>query len=112
MIVGGGHAMLVEIHTTVGSAGEAERLATLAVGQRLAACVHLSPVRSVYRWGGQVQRDDEVALVFKTTEAAAPMLRTLILAEHGYELPALYTLRVDEPSPAYRDWVVDGTRPD
>lgn len=98
--------MLLEIHTTVGNAADAERLADAAVGQRLAACVHCSPVRSVYRWAGQVQHDDEVALVFKTTEAAAPRLRALILASHPYELPALSAVRVEASSPAYEDWVV------
>ena len=101
--------MLLEIHTTVGRAADAERLAQAAVEQRLAACVHLAPVRSVYRWAGQVQHDEEVALVFKTSDAAAPALRAFILAEHPYELPVLTTVRVEEASPAYRDWVVAST---
>jgi len=101
---------LLEIHTTVGSAEDAERLANAAVEQSLAACVHLTPMRSIYRWQGRLQRDSEVALVFKTTQAAAPLLRALILAQHPYELPALYSLEVVDASPAYGHWLVQGTR--
>ena len=101
---------LLEIHTTVGKAEDARRLAEAAVAQRLAACVHMAPVASVYRWQGRVQHDDEVALVFKTTEAAAPQLRALLLAAHPYELPALYTLAVAEASAAYGEWIVQSTR--
>ncbi|GMV45483.1 MAG: divalent cation tolerance protein [Pseudomonadota bacterium] len=101
---------LLEIHTTVGSADDARRLADAAVAQRLAACVHLRPLASVYRWAGAVQHDEEFELVFKTTEAAAPPLRALLLAQHPYALPALYTLEVVEASAPYHDWVVESTQ--
>lgn len=101
---------LLEIHTTVGKAEDARRLADAAVAQQLAACVHTMPIASVYRWQGRVQHDDEIALVFKTTEAAAPQLRALLLAAHPYDLPALYTLEVAEASAAYGEWIVQSTR--
>ena len=103
------------VDPAVGEARQADAPAELleagfAVAQRLAACVHMAPVASVYRWQGRVQHDDEVALVFKTTEAAAPQLRALLLAAHPYELPALYTLAVAEASAAYGEWIVQSTR--
>ena len=100
---------LVAVYTTVGNADDARRLATAAVERRLAACVHIDAIASVYRWRGAVQHDTEQRLVFKTTEAAAPALRALILEMHPYELPALYSLEVAETSPAYHDWVVAET---
>lgn len=102
---------LVEVHTTVGNAEDGERLAAAAVEQHLAACVHLTPLRSVYLWQGRVQHDAEVALAFKTSAASAPRLRAFILSQHPYELPALYTLEVAEASAPYRDWIVAGTQP-
>lgn len=98
---------LVEVHTTVGSADDVRRLADAAIEQGLAACVHAWPIASTYRWQGQLQHDEELRVAFKTTEAAAPALRALILERHPYELPALFTLAVTEASPAYRDWVLE-----
>jgi periplasmic divalent cation tolerance protein len=101
---------LLEVHTTVGNAEDARRLATEAVERGLAACVQSWPIRSVYRWQGAVQHDDELRLMFKTTEAAAPALRAFILERHPYELPALYTLEVEEANDAYRAWVLASVR--
>ena len=100
---------LLLLSTTVGREEDARRIASAAVERRLAACVHIDAVQSVYRWQGAVQHDTEQRLTFKTTEAAAAALQALILELHPYELPALYTLPVVEASDAYRDWVVQET---
>jgi periplasmic divalent cation tolerance protein len=97
---------LVALCTTVGNVDDARRLATAAVKRRLAACVHIDAIESVYRWQGAVQHDGEQRLMFKTSEAAAPALRQLILEMHPYELPALYALELTEPSDEYAAWVV------
>lgn len=97
---------LLVLVTTVGREEDAERIAAAAVERRLAACVHIDTIRSLYRWQGEVQRDTEHRLMFKTTDAAAPALQALILEMHPYELPALYSLPVVEATDAYRHWVV------
>lgn len=95
--------------TTVGDAADARRIATAAVERRLAACVHIDAIESVYRWQGDLQQGTEQRLMFKTTESAEPALRALILEMHPYDLPALYTLEVVGASPAYADWVAGQT---
>ena len=45
----------------------AERIAEILIGQQLAACVNiLAPCRSVYRWKGAVQHDEEHPVLIKT----------------------------------------------
>jgi periplasmic divalent cation tolerance protein len=101
--------LLQAVCTTVGQADDAHRMATAAVERGLAACVHIDAVQSVYRWQGAVQHDTEQRLMFKTTAAAAPALRALILEMHPYDLPALYALEVTDASPAYAEWVSQQT---
>lgn len=96
---------LVLVCTTVAEPDDARRLARAAVERGLAACVHVDAIESVYRWKGKVELGAEQRLMFKTTAAAAPALRALILELHPYELPALYTIDVPEASPAYAAWV-------
>jgi periplasmic divalent cation tolerance protein len=103
---------LLALCTTVGRPEDAQRIATAAVERRLAACVHIDAIESVYRWGGVVQHDTEQRLMLKTTEVAAPALRALILEMHPYELPALYALELADTSAAYRDWVMSEVQAD
>jgi periplasmic divalent cation tolerance protein len=102
---------LLAVCTTVGQPEDARRIATAAIERALAACVHIDAIESVYRWQGALQHESEQRLMSKTTEAAAPALRALILEMHPYELPAPYTLEVSEASPACAEWVAQQTMP-
>lgn len=95
--------------TTVGSADDARRLADGAVERRLAACVQIETIESVYRWQGAVQREPEWRLLFKTTAAAEPALRAFLLEQHPYELPALYAMDLAAPTEAFAAWVEAST---
>lgn len=96
---------LVALVTTVGSADDARRLADAAIAQRLAACVQVEAIESVYRWQDAVQHDAEWRLWFKTTAAALPALRAWLRSAHPYQLPASFVLGLSDPSPDFADWV-------
>jgi len=89
----------------------AERLAASLVEQRVAACVNiLAPCRSVYRWQGSVQHDEEHPLLIKTTRAAYPALEAAIRALHPYTLPEIVAVPVELGLAEYLDWVDAETR--
>ena len=95
----------VLLQTTVGSEADAGRLAEHAVAQRLAACVHIEPIASVYRWQGQIQRDAEWRLGFKTTTERLPLLVQALRAIHPYDLPSFYTLSAQPATLEWGQWV-------
>jgi periplasmic divalent cation tolerance protein len=89
----------------------AERLADLLVAQRLAACVNiLAPCRSVYRWKGAVQRDEEHPMLIKTTAERYPELEKALRAGHPYELPEIVAVPIERGLPAYLEWVAGETK--
>ncbi len=97
-------AMLVL--TTCGSAEEAENLAVQLVNAREAACVNrISNVTSTYRWQGDVQNDEEILLLIKTTEDRLADVESTVRELSSYELPELIAVRVDTGSPSYLDWL-------
>ncbi len=91
---------------TAPDAEVASGLARALVDERLAACANLVPtVRSIYRWEGALQEDDEVLLVIKTTAAKTPALSERVKALHPYDLPEVLALPAAGGSEAYLDWV-------
>ena len=103
------HSLLVL--TNLPDRAAAERLAALLIEQRLAACVNiLAPCRSVYRWKGAVQRDEEHPMLIKTTAGRYAALEKVLRAGHPYELPEIIAVPIERGLPAYLDWVAAETR--
>jgi len=100
------------VFTNLPERAAAERLADALVAKRLAACINiLAPCRSVYRWQGAVQHEEEHPVLIKTTRAAYAELEAEIRAHHPYELPEIVAVPIERGLPAYLDWVAAETAP-
>ena len=89
----------------------AERLADAVIAKNLAACVNiLAPCRSVYRWKGAVQRDEEHPMLIKTTQERYAALEQALREGHPYELPEIIAVPIERGLPAYLDWVAAETK--
>lgn len=96
--------------TNLPDRASAERLAQMLVERRLAACVNiLAPCRSVYRWNGEVQNDEEYPVMIKTTPARYAALEHAVRGAHPYELPEIVAVPIGPGLPAYLDWVAEET---
>jgi len=97
--------------TNLPDRASAEKLATLLIEQRLAACVNvLAPCDSVYRWRGEIRHDEEHPLLIKTAQDRYAELEAAIRANHPYELPEIIAVPVVRGLPAYLSWVLSETR--
>lgn len=84
----------------------AERIGSEAVERRLAACANIVPgMRSIYRWKGELQRDEETVLVLKTTADRSQELTDLVASLHPYEVPAVSVLPVVAGHGPFLEWV-------
>ena len=99
--------------TNVPERAVAEKLADMLLERKLAACVNiLAPCRSVYRWKGSVQHDEEHPMLIKTTAERYADLEAAIRANHPYELPEIVAVPVERGLPAYLQWVeAETTKP-
>ena len=99
------------VFTNLPERAAAERLAEALVEKKLAACVNiLAPCRSVYRWKGALQRDEEHPMLIKTTRECYPALERELRAGHPYELPEIIAVAIEGGLPAYLEWVAAETK--
>ena len=86
---------LVILYTTWPDAETAEAFGRRAVEERLAACANvLAPMRSIYRWEGDIHVETETPMLLKTTNAVVDSLGELILKYHPYETPCILPLPI------------------
>ncbi len=93
---------------TCASQEEADRLADLLVGKRLAACVTVIPgVQSVYRWKGAIERSREFLLIIKTSQRCFEQMTAELVQAHSYDVPEVIALPVVAGSAAYLEWMAE-----
>ena len=95
---------LALVLTTEGDTERASQLAETLIDRRIAACVTMQEIRSLYRWEGEVVEDAEVQLVIKTDVAAVSSVRATIDELHSYDLPEIVVLDASA-SAEYSRWV-------
>lgn len=81
----------------------AATIAETLVDERLAACVNSFPCRSVYRWEGGIETDEEVVLLAKTTAERYEDLAARVVSLHPYEVPCVERFE-DDPIETFAGW--------
>ena len=104
-------AGFVEVSCAAGSRENADAMARALVEQRLAACVHVTPTESHYRWQGELHHEPEFVLQARTTTKRLPAVEQLIRRMHSYELPGIAVTPIIAGSAAYLAWIADSVSP-
>lgn len=91
--------------TTVPTKVIADKLASSAVGSKLASCVQIEgPLTSHYIWEGEKSKTDEYRLVFKVLPEQLQGLETWIHARHPYQVPEWIVIQSTHVSEKYLSW--------
>lgn len=103
-------AAMVLALTTEADAERAESLARHLLESRLAACVALTPITSVYRWRGSLERASEVQLLIKTRADRLEELERTVHRLHSYDTPEWvhWPVRAGE---GYGGWLQESCSP-
>jgi periplasmic divalent cation tolerance protein len=94
---------------TTASETEAEYLAIALLNERLAACVSIYPIRSIYRWQGQIENESEWQLAIKSDLKQFEQLSAKIQELHTYAVPEIIALPIVAGSQTYLDWLASHT---
>ena len=98
------------IMVTAWSEEQAATIGRALVGERLAACVNIvGPIRSIFRWQGEVQNDREHLMLIKTRASLVSKIERRVRELHSYEVPEVIALLISGGSKPYLDWLLDST---
>ncbi|HUO99499.1 MAG TPA: divalent-cation tolerance protein CutA [Rhizomicrobium sp.] len=94
----------VFVYSTFPNAESARKAAQLLVAARLAACVNIYPIESVYEWQGKLEDGPEAAVFIKTRRALAEQVIAAARAVHPYSVPCFLTLPIEAGNDDYLSW--------
>ncbi len=98
------------ILVTCSNESDARQLASDLVKSKMAACVQIHPVTSIYTWEDQVHTDPEFRLMIKTKSSIYSAVEAFILEHHDYEVPQIVQVPIEAGLTAYLSWIDDNTK--
>lgn len=85
------------------------KVANQLVKNKLAACVNISKISSIYTWKGKVENISEYLAFFKTTQKNKKKLKEQIKSTHPYDVPEIAEINVKSINKSYLKWMIDST---
>ncbi|MCK9876089.1 divalent-cation tolerance protein CutA [Frankia sp. AgPm24] len=102
----------LQVVVSIDSLDGAERIGRALVEARLVACFQvLGPMRSIYRWKGEIEQADEWLCLAKTTTARFDEMRERLVVLHPYDNPEIIATPIVAGHGDYLDWISEQTRP-
>ena len=96
--------------STVADKESAKKIAKLLIESRLAACVKMLPIESVYTWQDKFCEEAETMLLIKSRTALFNEIKAAIKENHPYEVPEIIQISITAGLPEYLKWIDDNTR--
>jgi periplasmic divalent cation tolerance protein len=84
---------------------EAEAIAIQLLQEKLAACISLTPIYSLYTWQNQIENSQEWQLMIKTDLQYFAQLENRIKELHSYKIPEIIALPIIKGSQPYLQWI-------
>lgn len=79
------------------------------VKKRLAACVNISKISSIYSWKGKIENTSEFLVLFKTTQKNKNALKKAIKKMHPYDIPEIAEIDISSINQPYLKWLIEST---
>ncbi|MEK6852809.1 MAG: divalent-cation tolerance protein CutA [Nanoarchaeota archaeon] len=102
--------MKYTVYITCKNKKEADKIALSLVKERLAACVNMFPINSIYRWKRKIVRDREIVLLAKTSSGKANRLIKRVKEMHSYSVPCITFWEIKKGNETYLRWIEKETK--
>jgi len=100
--------MFILIYVTNPSEKVANDIADHLIKDKMVACANVFPIKSMYWWQGNIERDDEYVTILKTRPELWEKVKNEIEQIHPYDTPCIMKWEV-AANAAYEDWIKKST---
>ena len=97
------------IISTYPSKKSVSKIANELIRDKIAACVNISKISSIYSWKGKIEDTSEYIVIFKTTAKNKTLLKRKLAETHPYDVPEIAEINVSSINRPYLNWLVDST---
>jgi len=85
------------------------KIANELVQNKIAACVNITKISSIYSWQGKIENASEYLALFKTTQKNKKSLKEKIKASHPYDVPEIAEIEITSINQSYLKWLIEST---
>ena len=82
----------------------AEQIATELIERKLAACVSIKEIKSIYKWHGNIEENKEFEITIKSLPENLNKLTLILKEKITYEVPELI-YKIFESENSYFQWI-------
>ncbi|GFO97262.1 divalent cation tolerance protein [groundwater metagenome] len=93
------------VYITAGSMDEAKSIGRVLVEERLAACVNIFPITSIFRWKDNIEEASEFVILVKTGTGKVKDIEKRVKQLHSYDVPCIISFKMDSGSEDYLEWI-------
>ena len=79
------------------------------VKNKIAACVNIVKISSIYSWQGKIENTSEFLALFKTTQKNTKYLKEKIKMTHPYKVPEIIEIDILSLNKSYLNWLSEST---
>ncbi len=90
---------------TASNKEEVEKIGQKLVEKKMAACVNVFDIASIYWWEGKIDQDAEALGIIKTRRDLIEKIVEEIKVNHSYECPEVIAIPIIAGSKEYLDWI-------
>jgi periplasmic divalent cation tolerance protein len=95
--------IMIQVITTIDKKSTANKIANSLIDQRLAACVQIFPIDSLYRWKGKKEKSKELILFIKGKNFKK--IEKTIKYLHTYDTPEIIQVKITKANKNYLNWI-------
>ncbi|OGI70334.1 hypothetical protein A3A09_01700 [Candidatus Nomurabacteria bacterium RIFCSPLOWO2_01_FULL_42_20] len=96
---------MVFIYTVCENIAQAKELGRKIIKARVAACVNIWPIESIYFWEGKLTEGQEAVLLIKTNEQKFADIESFLKKYHTYSTPIIASINADRLNREYKEWM-------
>ncbi len=96
---------MIFVYSVFSSKKEAVKITEALIKAKLAACVNLWSIDSIYRWQGKIEKAKECAAMIKTSKKNFKAMERFILQNHSYKVPCIIEIPSGRVNRSFEDYI-------